>query len=382
MPALCSIFLRGGADALALVPPHADDRLYELRPTLAPPRPDDRRASERAIDLDGRFGLHPALAPLSTLFEAKELAVVHAIGSDDETRSHFEAQDRMELAGATALSASGGWIARHLATRPGARPGPLAAVALGPRSPQSLRGAAVTALERASEFGVPALAGPLGDALSRLYAASIEDAPGLPLARDLGGAATGALSVARTLEDLARRGGPRAGRYPAGAFGARLAEAAHLLRNRVELGVEVVTVDHDGYDTHFVQNQALPGLAADLGGGLAAFREDLGDAFDDTVVLVMTEFGRRAYENVSLGTDHGRASFMIVAGGGVLGRRVLGRFPGLSEADLTVPGDLTVTTDYRSVLAEVVAGPLGNLRAGEVFPGAPHRPSLGLFGAS
>ncbi len=377
MKALLTLFLRGGADGLALVPPHADDRLYELRPTLAAPRPDARTGAARTIDLDGRFGLHPDLAALAPLFRSGELAVVHAVGSDDDTRSHFEAQDRMELAGETASSASGGWMARHLSTRPGPRAGALSAVALGPRPPEALRGVAATALTRASEFVVPQLDGALADALDALYAA--ERGTPRALAIELSEAGRDALAVGRRRAALARDHGSTADRYPKGELGAALAEAALLLRHREELGVEVVAVDHDGYDTHFVQGSALPDKARELGGCLAALREDLGDLLADTVIVVMTEFGRRAYENVSLGTDHGRGSVMFVLGGGVRGGRVLGDFPGLDEQALTPPGDLAVTTDYRSVLGEILARGLGNARTAEVFPGAPAR-AVGLFG--
>ncbi len=372
-PALVCLFLRGGADGLALVPPHADPHLRELRPTLASPPPG--KGDDAVIDIDGRFGLHPALQALVPAFDARELAIVHAVGSDDDTRSHFEAQDRMELAGETASSASGGWLARHLSTRPGPRAGPLAAVAFGARPPEALRGTAATALERVADFPVPGLTPAMATSIASLYQAE-RDAR-RPLATDLAAAGRAALRAADQLAAFVRNGAPGVEPYPATTLGRHRAEAAFLLKRREALGVEVVTIDHQGWDTHFVQSTVLPPLVRDLADGLAAFRADLGDAMQNIVVVVMTEFGRRAHENVSLGTDHGRASVMFVLGGRVNGGRVYGDFPGLGAEALAGPGDLRVTTDYRSVLAEVLAGPFRNPHTGEVFPGAPSK-TLGL----
>lgn len=371
--ALLLVFLRGGADGLALVPPHADDRLYELRPSLADARPGKNDKS--VIDLDGRFGFAPSLAALEPAFSARELAVVHAVGTDDVTRSHFEAQDRLELSGESAGQAAGGFLARHLSTRPGPRAGTLAAVALGARAPESLRGAACTAVQRSVDLGL-SIRDPIAAALGALYAD--ERRGSLPLAADLGTAATQALEVSDRLADLARHSGPRTDRYPKTRLGADLAEAAFLLRHRRELGVEVVTVDQQGYDTHFGQSAMLAATSKDLAESLASLRADLDGDLTNVIVIVMTEFGRRAYENVSLGTDHGRASIMLAMGGAVAGGRVLGDFPGLDEAALEPPGDLAVTTDARAVLAEVLEGALGNPRTDEVFPGAP-RKRLGLL---
>jgi uncharacterized protein (DUF1501 family) len=367
------VFLRGGADGLALVPPHADDRLYELRPSLADARPG--RRDNAVIDLDGRFGFAPSLAALEPAFSARELAVVHAVGTDDRTRSHFEAQDRLELSGESAGQVAGGFLARHLSTRPGPRAGRLAAVALGARAPESLRGVACTAVERSVDLGL-GVGGPVAEALGALYADERKGA--LSLAADLGEAAIHALEVSDRLADLAHESGPRTDRYPKTRLGSNLAEAGFLLRHRRELGVEVVTVDHQGYDTHFGQGAVLAATSKELAEGLAALRADLDDELGKVAVVVMTEFGRRAYENVSLGTDHGRASIMLLMGGGIAGGRVLGDFPGLEEAALEAPGDLAVTTDTRCVLAEVLEGTLGNPRTGEVFPGAPKK-RLGLY---
>lgn len=363
-PTIVCVFLRGAADGLSLVVPHADSRYYDLRPTLAIPRPDDARvdAKSRAVDLDGRFGLHPSLAKLAPLYRSGELAIVHAVGSDDQTRSHFEAQDRMEHAHAPGRDTGGGWLARHLRTRPGDRPTSLAAVAMGAAVPESLRGAAASVLESASDYR-------LGDdetfasALRALYGGAPDGAlPFDEVLRLAGRDALDTLDHLRAIDAVSTPPLP----YPDGQLGASLREIARLVR--ADLGVEVASCDHDGWDTHFVANQLVPGLAGHLADSIAAFREDLGDAMERVVVVVMTEFGRRAYENTSLGTDHGRGSVLFVLGGGVRGGRVIGDWPGLDEDRLEGPGDLAVTTDYREILAEIVRDRLGNPNGADVFP--------------
>ncbi|MFO0615678.1 MAG: DUF1501 domain-containing protein [Polyangiaceae bacterium] len=364
-PMMVCVFLRGAADGLSLVVPHADPRYYALRPTLAIPRPDDGRAASkaRALDLDGQFGFHPSLSGLLPLYRAGELAIVHAVGSDDQTRSHFEAQDRMEHANPRGSDVGGGWLARHLATRPGGRPSSLAAVAIGSTVPESLRGAAVSVLESANDYRLGEDTHAFAMALHALYSAP-ESA-----ARPYDGAllASGREAL-DTLDRLRAIPSDASGaRYPEGQLGRALKEIARLAR--ADLGVEVACCDYDGWDTHFVADQLIPGLASHLGDSLRAFREDLGDAMDRVLVVVMTEFGRRAYENTSLGTDHGRASVMFLMGAGVRGGRVVTDWPGLDDGRLEEPGDLAVTIDYRAVLAEIVRHRLENPRAAEVFPG-------------
>ena len=378
---LVCVYLRGAADALSLVVPHADDRYYALRPTLGIPRPDDRKAKseDRVIDLDGQFGLHPGLAKLVSLFRANELAIVHAVGSDDQTRSHFEAQDRMEHAGAKDAPAASGWIARALSNRvadgkTNSRAS-LAAVAIGTAAPESLRGAGVAVLRSASDYRL----GPKEDpdftaALAAMYA--LEPHGSLPLDAELASAGKEALTTLEKLRAMPARA-PADASYPSNAFGDGLREIALLAH--ADLGVEVACVDYDGWDSHFVQGSLIDGLAKGLGDGLAAFRADLGERFDDVTVVVMSEFGRRAYENTSLGTDHGRAGCMFVMGGKVRGGRVIAEWPGLDADSLEPPGDLRVTLDFRDVLAEIVALRMGG-DASRVFPGFSAR-TRGLFAA-
>lgn len=351
--AVVVVFLRGGADGLSLVAPVGDPGYRRLRPTLA---------LEDPIDADGFFAFHPRLSPLVTRCRAGELAVVHAVGSDDQTRSHFEAQDRMEHAGASATDVGSGWLAR-LVRGLGDPHGGLGAVALGTTTPEALRGApSVAVFESAREHRLGADAGHLAS-LAALYRA--DDA--------LGAAGRDALATLERLRDLPAGG---AVRYPEGRFAERLRELARLLRAGV--GVRAACVDLDGWDTHFVQADGFAENVRTLAEGLDAFLEDLGDALGRVTVLVMTEFGRRAYENGSLGTDHGRASCLLAMGAGVRGGRVYGRWPGLAEGALEPPGDLAVTTDYRQVLAELIERRFGGVDRARVLPGVPSA-RLGLF---
>lgn len=372
---LVFVCLRGGADGLALVEPHADPALVASRPTLRSPAPDDRsvETSRRLVDLDGRFGFHPGLAPLERSFREGALAVVHAIGSDDDTRSHFEAQEQVEHGAGRGAPQASGVFARHLLRRHGGRVPGLAAISVGTRAAASLTGIPTAAIREPADLQFD----PAGDAG---YAAALAD-----LYRDAGGEARfgsalgasvdEAISVMTTLRGVTDRRSNVT--YPETALGRSLATAATLIS--AEIGVEVITVDHEGWDTHFVQGQILDGLARDLGGSLAAFTEDLGVRMRDVCVVVLSEFGRRVNENVSLGTDHGRAGVAFVLGGGVRGGRVLGAFPGLAAQDLEPPGDLRVTTDYRALLASVLDR-VGGAGDGPALFADYAGPSLALFG--
>ncbi len=358
---LVVVFLRGGADGLALVPPIGDDAYHLARPTLGV------RARD-AIRLDDRFSLHPRLAPLAPLFHDGTLGVVHAVGSDDTTRSHFEAQDLMEHGG----DGGGGWLGRFLRERNGAQPGALSAVALGEEFPESLRGApSVTVMRSLDDFAVDHDDEPMLRALESLY-----DADTMALGGRLAPAARDTLAALRRLTQLrASPLRPRAGAdYPADDFGRDLAEVARLIKGRV--GVAVATVDLGGWDSHVAQGTLIEPLMERLARGLAAFHHDLGrEALAGVTVVVMTEFGRRVAENASFGTDHGRGSMMLVLGDGAEGGRVRARWPGLESKLLDGPGDVPVTTDYREVLAPLLARH-GARAVARIFPGWPGLPAV------
>jgi uncharacterized protein (DUF1501 family) len=365
---LVSIFLRGGADGLNLVPPHGEKAYYAARPSLAIARPDARSAgdTDRAADLDGFFGLHPRLRPLLPLYEQKELAVVHAVGSDDQTRSHFEAQDQMERGCPVEQNLGSGWLARHLRTRLG-RQSPLSAVAISETLPESLRGSpGASAARNIDAFSIH---------LEEPRRSSFETALRNLYKQETGDLGRAGLQVLDTLRTVNRRRresdrSDNTGQYPEGQFGDAMRQVARLIK--AEVGLEVACVDIDGWDTHFVQGATgglFGGLAGDLGQGLAALANDIRPFWDRVTIVTMTEFGRRLHDNISLGTDHGRGSVMFVLGGNIRGGRVIADWPGLSKDDLEGPGDLRVTIDYRDILGEIVASRLQNDHVDEVFPG-------------
>lgn len=350
---LVVVFLRGGADGLNLVVPHFDAEYYNLRPTLA---------LKDTLKIDERFGFHPGFNALRPYFD--RLAVVHAVGSDDQTRSHFEAQDLMERAGRPEEGVAGGWLARHLRCRE--KTAAIASVSISPTLPESLRGApsacAIESIEQVGLSSTPAFT----QALRVLYQAD---------GTDVGKQGQDTLALLDRLNTL--KGTPRSALYPKTQFGNALSEVARLLK--ADIGLEVACVDLGGWDTHFTQSALFAGLVEELAGGLAAFAGDLGHRLEKTIVVVMTEFGRRAYENASLGTDHGRASVMFALGGAVRGGRVIADWPGLRGNMLEGPGDLTVTIDYRDVLSEILSKGLGNRQTNKVFPGYAPR-DRGLMG--
>jgi uncharacterized protein (DUF1501 family) len=373
---LVVIFLRGAMDGLNTVVPWRDDDYRRLRPVLALPAPDRKAPDGRTVlDLDGTFGLHPALAPLLPLWREGRMAIVHAVGSEDRTRSHFEAQDQVEHGNAAGQVLSGGWIGRHLRAR-GRSGAALQALAFGETIPEALRGApAAGAVRSLDEVRLTA---PSGDEAGLERALAALHAGGDDLVR---------VSGRETLALLRRVQGIRAeagGEFPADEFGRAMSQVARLLKAGV--GLEAACVDLGGFDTHFGQGGIDFGLAGgladplrSLGAGLAAFAKDLGPRFDEVTVIALTEFGRRAYENTALGTDHGSASAMFLLGGGLRGGKVLGKWPGLAKDRLFEESDLAVTTDYRSVLAEVLAKRCAATDLGAVFPGFRPEP-IGVCG--
>lgn len=373
-PVLLCVFLRGAADGLNAVVPHADSEYYRLRPTIAVPRPGE---SHGAVDLDGRFGLHPRLAPLKDAFDAKQLAVLHAVGSPHPTRSHFEAQDYMETAAVGDRAVSHGWLASYLATRPPPGRDALRAVAISGRSPLALRGyrdaVAVPSLRDFKLRAADGLEPKLVEGFRKLYEVD-------------GGLAERAGQRALDATDIVRRalGKQRRGGNPAYAKDAQdFADVAKLIKANV--GLETAWIDLGGWDTHRYQGSTesgdLPRQLDRLGSALAAFRADLGPDFERVVVLVMSEFGRTVRENGTRGTDHGHGNFMLVLGGKVQGGRVLGTFPGLAADQLFEGRDVPVTTDFRDVLGEVCERHLNLADAAPLFPGfkLERQRRLGLF---
>ncbi|MFN8383920.1 MAG: DUF1501 domain-containing protein [Anaerolineales bacterium] len=359
---LVVVFLRGAADVLNMVVPHGEDAYYQLRPSLGIARPDDSKTKkeERAVDLDGFFGLHPNMSPLLEAWQSEQLAIIHACGAPDESRSHFKAMELMERGVDDERGPASGWIGRHLATLNTGNSSPLRAVGMGTRPQRSLSGSVpVSALRSIADFHLG------GDQrILQQMRASLETV----YANDILGQET--LSIMDTLEKL----DPSTYRsplstYPDTEFGLALKQTAMLIK--AEVGLEVSAIDLGGWDTHFAQGSStgiMPNLMKDLAEGLAAFHADMEDYQNQLTTVTMSEFGRRASENGSLGTDHGHGSMMMVLGGNVDGGKVHGQWPGLGEGQLIGPGDLAVTTDYRDVLSEILTKRLNNPATNEIFP--------------
>jgi uncharacterized protein (DUF1501 family) len=375
---LVAIFLRGGIDGLSAIVPYGDGaHYYDARPTQAVPEPG--RAAHAALDLDGYFGMHPALAPLHPLYQVGALGVVHATGSIDPTRSHFDAMQFMEYGTPGSKTTGTGWIGRHLQTAAWQNDSPFRAVGMGAMLPTSLRGETTPlSLRSIAEFHLRGREGELWraqQALMQLYAV---EAP-----RDLlDHQARLAFETVDQLQALNAAGyTPAEGaEYPDDdeGFGLGLRQIAQLIK--ADVGLEVATVDLGGWDTH--ENQGTQdGLFARqlavLAQGLAAFYTDLRDHMPHITVVTMSEFGRRVQENASAGTDHGHGNFMLLLGGGVLGGQVYADWPTLAPAALNY-GDLAITTDYRSVLAEALTTRVGNPALDAIFPNFQPTP-LGIF---
>jgi uncharacterized protein (DUF1501 family) len=360
---LVVVFLRGAADVLNMVVPHGEDAYYQLRPTLGIPRPDDSNAKkeERAVDLDGFFGLHPTMQPLLDAWQSEQLAIIHACGAPDESRSHFKAMELMERGVDDERGPASGWIGRHLATLNTGNSSPLRAVGMGTRPQRSLSGSVpVSALRSIADFhlgGDPRALQQMRLALNTVYQDDV-----------LGQDTLSIMDTLQTLDPL-KYTASREAIYPHTEFGMALKQTAMLIKANV--GLEVSAIDVGGWDTHFAQGSAIglmPNLMKDLADGLAAFHADMFDHMNNLTTVTMSEFGRRASENGSLGTDHGHGSMMMVLGGHVDGGKVHGEWPGMREGQLIGPGDLAVTTDYRDVLSEVLTKRLNNPATDQIFP--------------
>jgi uncharacterized protein (DUF1501 family) len=362
---LVVIFQRGAADGLNIVVPHGEAAYYAMRPTINIPR-------KEVLDLDGFFGLHPSLAPLQPLWAARHLAIVHAAGSPDPTRSHFDAQDFME-SGTPGIKATGdGWLNRSLHSLPMADPSAFRAIALGPALPRILSGPErAVAINNINEFGVGGRSGnPIANTFEAMYDQSSDS-----VLHGTGQETFDAVKMLKAADPAKYK--PTAGAdYPKGRFGDSLRQLAQLIK--ANLGVQVAFADIGGWDHHVNEGSTqgqIANVLRDFGQALAAFWTDLGDLGEDTVVVTMSEFGRTARENGNRGTDHGHANVMFVIGGPVKGGRVYGQWPGLDQSQLYEGRDLALTTDFRRVIGEAVARHLGNQNLSNVFPGYDDAPT-------
>jgi uncharacterized protein (DUF1501 family) len=372
---LVVIFQRGAADGLNIVVPWREPNYYAMRPTIAIPQ-------NQVLDLDGFFGLHPAMSSLQPLFQQGHLAIVHATGSPDGTRSHFDAQDFMESGTPGIKSTRDGWLNRALQAedlRRRQEHTAFRAVALSPDVPRTLEGKIpALAISNVQDFAVggrgpkPA---PAASAFEAMYDQSSDT-----LLHSAGDSTFEAIKMLRATDPAHYAPSPDAG-YTDSPFARNMKQIAQLLK--ANLGVEAAFTDIGGWDTH--QNQGstdgqLANRLRDFSDSIAAFWRDMGPDAEHITLVTMSEFGRTAHQNGTGGTDHGHANAMFVLGGNVKGGKVYGKWPGIADHQLNEGRDLAITTDYRRVLGEVVSKTIGATNLEVTFPGAKINPHqfLGL----
>jgi len=357
-----------------MVVPFGERAYYASRPSIAIAQPNE---TDGAIDLDGFFGLHPRMAPLAPLFTRGELAIVHACGSHNETRSHFDAQDYLESGTPGVKSTRDGWLNRYLHAREHERASPFRAVALTPQLPRTLQGTApALAVGRLEQFGVRggSTDGTLASSFEQQYAQAA-DSLLQPTARE----AFDAIELLGAASPW-RYAPSNGAEYPRSGFGEAMKQIAQLIKS--DLGLEVAFTELGQWDHHANEGGATGQIAnrlADFANGIAAFSDDLGDRMADVIVVTMSEFGRTVKENGSRGTDHGHGNAMMVLGGDVRGGKVYGRWPGLEREQLWQGRDLAVTSDFRDVFSEIVTGFLGARDTSTIFPGYVGRQNLELL---
>ncbi|HEY6372017.1 MAG TPA: DUF1501 domain-containing protein [Candidatus Sulfotelmatobacter sp.] len=363
---LVVIFQRGAADGLNIVVPYAESQYYAMRPSINIPR-------KSVIDLQDFFGLHPSLSSFQPLWQQGHLAIVHAAGSPDTTRSHFDAQDFMETGTPGVKVTEEGWLNRSLHSMPAtAQSSPFRAIALGPSVPRILSGSEpVVAMNNINDFAVGGKkASPAASAFEAMYDHSSDS-----VLHGTGEETFDAMKMLKTADPGKYTAAPGAN-YPKGRFGDSLRQLAQLIK--ANLGVQVAFADISGWDHHVNEGSTegqLANVLTEFSQSLAALWIDLGDLMEDTVVVTMSEFGRTARENGNRGTDHGHANVMFVLGGPVKGGKVYGRWPGLDQSQLYEGRDLALTTDFRQVIGEAVARHMGNKNLANVFPGYDNQPA-------
>jgi uncharacterized protein (DUF1501 family) len=364
---LVVIFQRGAADGLNIVVPHAEPQYYVMRPSINIPR-------RSVFDLDGRFGLHPSLSAFQPLWQQGHLAIVHAAGSPDTTRSHFDAQDFMESGTPGVKATDDGWLNRSLRNLPPAPlVSPFRAIALGPSLPRILSGSEpAVAMNNINDFSVGGRnpkPSPAALAFESMYDHSSDSV--------LHGTAAETFDAVKMLKaaDPGKYTPASGADYPKGRFADGLRQLAQLIK--ANLGVQVAFADIGGWDHHVNEGSTegqLANVLTDFSQSIASFWTDLGDLDEDTVIVTMSEFGRTVRENGNRGTDHGHANVMFVLGGLVKGGKVYGRWPGLDQSQLYEGRDLALTTDFRQVIGEAVTRHMGNKNLAAVFPGFDNQP--------
>jgi uncharacterized protein (DUF1501 family) len=360
---LVVIFQRGACDGLNVVVPYQEKNYYAMRPTIAIQQKD-------VLDLNGFFGLHPAMAAMKPLYDQGHLAIIHAAGSNDPSRSHFDAQDYMESGTPGVKVTQDGWLNRALQNEPEkGKPSAFRAVALGTQVPRTLQGKvpaiAVANLADFSVAGKGPQTSPISNAFQAMYDQSSDS-----VLHGTGEETFEAVKMLKSADPAKYQ--PAAGvNYPNTPFGNSLKQVAQLLK--ANLGVEAAFSDIGGWDTHQNQGSSQGQLAnrlKEFSETIAAFWKDMGTDSENITLVTMSEFGRTARQNGTGGTDHGHANVMFVLGGAVKGGKVYGKWPGLSNDQLNEGRDLKVTTDFRNVLAEAAYKSIGSRNLDVVFPNA------------
>ena len=363
---LIAIFQRGAVDGLNVVVPFGESNYYELRPSIAIGKPESGNA-DAAINLDGFFGLHPSMSAFKPLWDTNRLAIIHASGSPDNTRSHFDAQDYMESATPGLKSTSDGWLNRYLGSKKDPDQSLFRAVSMTKTMPRVLQGPEpAIAMSNLSDFAIRAgkSSANLQGGFEAIYAREMNDS--------LAGTGRETFEAVNYLKKAnpAQYQPENGAQYPRNPFGNSLLQIAQLIKAGV--GLEVAFTDIGGWDTHVNQGNSrgqLANLLQQFSSGIAALYQDLGQRMDDVVVLTMSEFGRTVRENGNRGTDHGHANAMFVLGNSVRGGKVYGQWPGLKSEQLYEGRDLALTTDFRDVFGEIATRHLGSKDAKAVFPG-------------
>jgi uncharacterized protein (DUF1501 family) len=363
---LIAIFQRGAVDGLNMIVPFGESNYYNLRPNIAIPKPDGNN-QEAAINLNGFFGLHPSMSSLKPLWDSKRLAIVHASGSPDNTRSHFDAQDYMESATPGLKSTRDGWLNRYLQNKKDEQHSLFRAVSMTQQMPRALQGnAPVLAISNLANFAIRA--GKSSESVQGGFEAIYSRSKNETLS-DTGRETFEAINYLKQANPSQYK--PENGaQYPRNPFGNSLLQIAQLIKAGV--GLEIAFTDIGGWDTHVNEGNGrgqLANLLQQFSSGLAALYQDLGQRMDDVVIVTMSEFGRTVKENGNRGTDHGHANAMMVLGNSVRGGNVYGNWPGLKSDQLYEGRDLALTTDFRDVFGEIVTRHLRASDLKAVFPG-------------
>lgn len=364
---LVTIFQRGAVDGLNMVVPYGESEYYNLRRSIAIKKPNETGG---AINLDGFFGLHPSLKPLETFWKNKNLAIIEAAGSPDNTRSHFDAQDYMESGTPGNKGTRDGWLNRILQATTAKDQSPFRAVSMTQTMPRSLYGRAPSvAMTNLADFAIKAgnYTADLKGGFEGIYQQNVKDT-----LNETGKETFEAVNFLKTANP-AQYSAENGAVYPNTQLGRALKQIAQMIKAGV--GLEVAFAEAGGWDTHTNQGLGnnpsqgqLANLLRDFGGAIAAFGTDLGKRMDDVVLITMSEFGRTARENGSRGTDHGHANAMFVLGNTVKGGKVYGDWKGLKSDQLYEGRDLAVTTDFRDVFAEAAYKHMGTKDLAKIFP--------------